>query len=111
MQETISFYGRCMKQILQAMIKKQDVSLCQLTVMSPEDYHKYVELPNYKVTPFVNLPIHKIIHNKAMTMGEETAVIFHGEKVSYGQLERRAAAIACFLEEKGVMAGQCVDWF
>ena len=108
MQETISFYGRCMKQILQAMMKKQDVPLWQLTVMSPEDYQKYVEFPNYKVTPFVNLPIQKIIYNKAMTMGEETAVIFHGEKVSYAQLERRAAAIACFLEEKGAKAGQCV---
>ena len=108
LQETIRFYGRCMKQILQAMIKKQDVLLEQLAVMSPQDYQKYVELPNYKVTPFVNLPIHKILQNKAMTMGEETAVIFHGEKITYTQLERRAAAIACFLEEKGALPGQCV---
>lgn len=108
MEETICFYGRCMKQILQAMIKGQDVSLGRLTVMALEDYQKYVELPNYKVTPFVNLPIHKIVHNKAMSMGEKTAVIFHGEEVSYAQLERRAVAIACFLEEKGIMPGQCV---
>ena len=108
LQETICFYGRCMKQILRALVRGQDIAIGQLTVLCPEDYQKYVEGPNYEVTPFVNLPIHKQLHNKVMAMGENTAVIFHGERTSYAQLERRANAIAAFLTEKGLQSGQCV---
>ncbi len=107
-EETIRLYGRSFKQILRELIKGKNVPLGKLKVLSQQDYQKYVELPNYEVTPFVNLPIHKILYNKALTMSEETAVIWHGKQMTFAQLERRAAAIALFLEEKGVQAGQCV---
>ncbi len=106
--ETIHFYARCLKQILQEIIRKNDVAIENLKVLSQQDYQTYVELPNYELTPFLNLPIHKILKNKAAAAAEETAVIFHGEKMTYAQLERRAARIAAFLEEKGARPGQCV---
>ncbi len=107
-EETIRFYGRSLKQILSEMIKKQDVPIDRLKLLSQQDYQKYVEIPNYEVTPFVNLPIHKILHNKALAIADTTAIIFHGERITYAQLERRASAIAYFLEEKGAQPGQCI---
>ena len=108
LEETIRFYGRCVKQILQEMIKKQEISLGELMLMAPEDYQKYVEEPNYQVYPFVNLPIHKLLHNKAVSLGDRTAIIFQDREITFAQLERRAAAIAAFLEKQGVISGQCV---
>lgn len=108
LEETIHFYGRCFKQILQEMIRGKDTILEKLRLMSAEDYQTYVEEPNYRVSPFVNLPIHKLLRNKTMSMENETAVIFQGNEVTFAQLERRAAAIADFLEKQGVMPGQCV---
>lgn len=108
LEETVHFYGRCMKQILQEITKRKECLLGSLTLMAPEDYQKYVEEPNYQVFPFVNLPIHKLLRNKAVSLGEETAVIFQDKEISFAQLEKRAAAIADFLEKQGVAPGQCV---
>jgi len=107
-EETIQFYGRCMRQILQEIIRKDSVNIEQLKILSQQDYQTYVELPNYEVTPFVNLPIHKMLKNKSAAMPEGTAIIFRGEKLTYAWLERRAARIAQFLEEKGARPGQCI---
>lgn len=107
-KETIQLYARCFGQILSQLIHKKNVHLEQLKLLSQQDYQKYVEQPNYEVTPFVNLPIHKILYNKAVTMAQDTAIIFHGEKITYAQLEKRASAIAQFIEDKGVQPGQCV---
>lgn len=108
LEETINFYARCMKQILLELVKDSDKKLEKLNVLSPQDYIKYVEMPNYQVTPFVNVPIHKIIRNKVVALGDQTAVIFEGNKISYNQIERRAAGIAQFLEQNGVQPGQSV---
>ena len=107
-EETVQFYGRCMRQILQEIIRKDSVHIEQLNLLSQQDYQTYVELPNYEVTPFVNLPIHKILKNKSAAMPEDTAIIFRGEKLTFAWLERRAARIAQFLEEKGARPGQCI---
>jgi len=106
--ETIRFYGRCFENILQVMIKAKDTSLGQLKILPKEDHFKYIEEPNYKVTPFVNLPIHKLVENKAKGMEKAAAVIYHGEEISFLQIEKRASAIAGFLDEKNVKPGQCV---
>ena len=107
-EDTISFYGRCFKQILTELIKKPNVILRQLKLMNVQDYQKFVEVPNYEVTPFASLPLHKMIQRKSASIAEAPAIIYHGETVSFAKLERRAMAIAHFLEEKGMEPGQCV---
>lgn len=107
-RETIPFYARCLRQILSELIRKQDVALKDLKVLTQQDYETYVERPNYEVTPFVNLPIHKLLYGKTLSMADKTAVIFHGESYTFAQLERRAAAIAGFLESRGVEPGGCI---
>lgn len=107
-EETIGLYSRCFRQILSQLQKYSDKCLHQLEVLGRQDYQRYIEIPNYETTPFVNLPVHKLLHQKSAAMADETAIIFHGQKTTYEQLERRACAIAAFLEEKGAQPGQCV---
>ncbi|MBO5657720.1 MAG: AMP-binding protein, partial [Agathobacter sp.] len=107
-EDTIRFYGRCLQKIVSELIKKPNNTLQQLHLLSEQDYQRFVEEPNYEVTPFSNLPIHKMIQRKFWTMEEAPAIIYHGETISFGKLERRAMAIAQFLEDKGMEPGQCV---
>ena len=107
-EDTIRFYARCFRQILGELIKKPDTAIGDLTLLDQQDYYQYLEAPNYAVTPFVNLPIHKTLYNRSMSMADETAVIFRGEHITFEQLERRAAGIVRFLSEEGVQPGQCI---
>lgn len=106
--ETIAFYGRCFKQILCELTEKPSATIGKLSLLNHHDHYRHLEAPNYAVTPFVNLPIHKILHTRSLSMVDETAIIFHGEKITFSQLERRAAAIAQFLTEKGAQPEQCI---
>ena len=107
-EDTIAYYGRCIRQILGELMKNPAAAISSLQLLNQQDYYQYLEAPNYAATPFVNLPIHKLLYNRSHSMSDKTAVIFHGQKLSYTQLERRAAGIARFLTEKGVKPGQCV---
>ena len=73
--------------------------------MNAEDQEKFLDAPNYKVTPFLNRPIHKMLQSMTTLKNEERAGIYHGEKTTFGKLERRASKIADFLEKKGVKQG------
>ena len=107
-EDTIHFYGRCFKQILAELTEKPNVLLHQLKRMDSQDYQKFVEVPNDEVTPFVSRPLHMMIQRKADAVAEKPAIIYHGETISFAKLERRAMAIALFLEEKGMEPGRCV---
>lgn len=107
-KDTIAFYTSCFKQILRELMKNPDTSLENLRILSPGDYQKYVEIPNYEVTPFVKLPLHKLIYNKSQSVPNQTSVIFQGRELTYAQMERRSAAIARFLEDQNVQVGQCI---
>ena len=108
MEETIRFYARCFRQILSELVKKPQAALNNLALLNQQDHYQYLEAPNYAVTPFVNLPIHKLLYNRSQTNRDNTAVIFHGQHITYDQLERRAAGIADFLTKQGIRPGQCV---
>lgn len=107
-EETIAFYARCFEQIMLQLMTKGEHCIEQLSLMSPADYQHYVEIPNYEVTPFMNLPVHKILKNRAVQNPDDTAIIFHGEQYSYRWLEGRAGAIARFIEEKGIPSGAAI---
>ena len=108
MEETIRFYARCFRQILSELVKKPQAALNDLALLNQQDHYQYLEAPNYAVTPFVNLPIHKLLYNRSQANRDNTAVIFHGQHITYDQLERRAAGIADFLTKQGIRPGQCV---
>ena len=107
-RETISFYGRCIENIVKEFIKNTEKNIEGISVISPIDREKIIEMPNYKVTPFVNRPLHQIIKSRSMAFSEDIALIYHGEEISYARLEKRASAIAQFLDNEGILPGQCV---
>ena len=108
MKQTVEFYGRCIKQIALQMVKNSQCGLNELEMISSDDKERLIDGPNYSVTPFVNRPVHKILQSKAQYLSNEPAIIYHDESISFAQLERRAAAIAQFIESQGVNCGECV---
>lgn len=108
LEETIQFYGRCLERILTQMISGEGMRLEKVAVLSAADQERYVDIPNYSTTPFVNLPIHRLIENKAGTMPQAPAVVYHGRIVTRQELDRRACGMAAALCEAGVRPGECV---
>ena len=107
-EETIQFYGRCMEQIIRSMMEDDTTPVGRLPIMMDEDQLQYIDLPNSQVTPFLNLPIQKIVKNKSLVLTDEPAIIFHGENYTYRWLEARAGAIAQFIEEKQIAPGSSI---
>ena len=108
LEETIAFYARCMERILKEILAGPQKRLKELMVLSPQDQEKYVDLPNYRTTPFVNLPIHCMIEKRNACLPDAVAVMFHGRYVTRGELEKRASGLAGLLREAGVTKGQCI---
>lgn len=106
--ETIAFYGRCIEHIAKELIRNIDKTVEDIAVMSQIDREKLIDLPNYKVMPFVNRPLHRLIKSRSLTSADDVAIIYHDEQITYARLEKRAAAIARFVENEGVLPGQCV---
>ncbi|MBQ3048739.1 MAG: amino acid adenylation domain-containing protein [Oscillospiraceae bacterium] len=107
-EETVRFYSRCLICAAEELIRHGEKALSELSLLAPADREKYFEAPNFLTTPFINRPLHRMLKSRALQTPDETAVICKGVSTSYGELERRACAIANFLEEKGIEAGQCV---
>ena len=60
--------------------------------------------------PFVNRPLHRLIKSRSLTSADDVAIIYHDEQITYARLEKRAAAIARFVENEGVLfEGENVD--
>ena len=108
LDETIAFYSRCMCKIVTELMSNQDRLLSQLNLMSQQDHQTFVDIPNYRVTPFVNLPLQKLLANRSASLWNERAIIFHDQAITFGALERRAAAIAQFLVDQGLQPGGSV---
>ena len=108
LEETIAFYARCLHKIVLGLTQDPNCTLSALPRLADRDYQALIETPNYRVAPFVNLPLHKLLNNRARALWNETAVIFHNEHITYAQIEKRSAAIAQFLVNQGLQPGQSV---
>lgn len=107
-RETIAFYGRCIANIVGEFLKDDRRKLSDIRLMTIADQDMLIDTPRDSVTPFVNMPIHRILRNTASRKENEAAVIYHNEKISFAMLEKRAAAVADFIEAKGVEKGSCI---
>ena len=107
-EETIRFYGRCLTCVVEQLIRYKEKEISKLSLITSADREKYLEAPNFITTPFFNRPVHRILKSHVLRKPDDIAVICHGACMTYGELERRACAIARFLEDKGIAAGECV---
>ena len=108
LRETAAFYCRCIENTVREIIKNPDRPIEDISVISPSDRERLIDIPNYKTTPFVNRPLHHLIKSRSLVSPDDTAIIFHGEEMTYAELEKRASFIARFIEDEGISAGSCV---
>lgn len=104
-RETVALWSRYVKQAVLCLAKGDGARLNDLDLLSPEDRERLVDDVNYSVTPFVNRPVHRILHGVAKRKENDTAVIFHDREYTFGELEGRASFIADHLEAMGVSGG------
>ena len=107
-KDTIEFFGRCIATMVEEFLKDESRTLSSVKLISSQDVKRLIDEPNYSVTPFLNIPVHKKLQKVISTAKDKTAVIWHGEKFTYEKIEKRASRIADFIESKGVGAGKCV---
>lgn len=107
-EETIALYGRCMESIVEGFVKGKARQIRELPLLKANDRISLLELPNYQLQPFVNLPIHLMIQGMARIQPDHTAVIWHGKTMTYEQLTDQAEQIASGLLNAGVEKGERV---
>ncbi|MBR5447075.1 MAG: hypothetical protein IKV40_01490, partial [Clostridia bacterium] len=76
-RETVALWSRYVKAAVLSMTAGDGAKLSELDLLSPEDRESLVDNINYSVTPFVNRPVHRMLHAMAKRRENDTAVIFH----------------------------------
>ncbi len=107
-RDTVALWGRCVETALISLTKAVNPVIGELPILSNDDRERYLEGPNYAVTPFDGRPIHRLVKMRAASSPDSAAVIWHGEEYTLGQIERRACRIAHEIEASGIEAGSCI---
>ena len=107
-EETIAFYGRCIEQITAEIVKGKAKTIGELSLISPADRLRLIDRPNRSYYPFLNLPVHQLVKERAELFPEQAAVIFHGQEFTLGQIESQACGIAGLLTSCGITKGEAV---
>jgi len=89
----------------QTLISGEDMLLGEVESVSAYDRMELFDRYDRRCKPYLNLSVHEIAQRQAMLHGEDTAVIFHGEKITRAALEHRACQIANALCAAGVRRG------
>ena len=105
LEETVSYYGRCLETIVASMLRSADVPLSRLEALSVRDRMELIDIPNNTVYPFLDLPIPAQFARQLALDPSAPAVIFHGETTTRQELDRRACQLANLLAESGAEAG------
>lgn len=103
--ETIQFYGRCLIAVLTEMTEQPGGRLAELTAITPSDRLNLLEIPNQIEVPFRNVSMDRLVSEQAMRTPDAPAVRFHGENITFRELERRACQLAGLLQQSGARAG------
>ena len=101
-RETAELYARFFVQALRVLTKCGEKRLAQLDILPPEDAVRLIVEPRQMVTPFRSVSMDALFSEQARRTPDAAAVIFHGETVTYAQLEDMAVRYAGLLQEAGV---------
>ena len=104
--ETAEYYGRCFEATLCGMIANFDATLAEIDLLSYQDRERLIDIPNSTATPFVNIPLHRMIKRHANV--DAPAIIFHGYSTSRRELDWRACELANLLTGAGAGPGMNV---
>lgn len=107
-EETIAFYSRCLETILDGIVSGRAKQVGDLPLMASQDRIRLMDEPIHAYTPFLNMPLPRQIEARVQQQPDQTAVIFHGEHTTYGQLDEMACRYALQLKNAGVLPGDRV---
>ncbi|HLG60751.1 MAG TPA: amino acid adenylation domain-containing protein [Ktedonosporobacter sp.] len=111
--ETIGRMVAHFQLLLQRMIANLDLRLSQLSLLTPAEHEKIVGQWNDTATPYPARCIHQLIQEQALRHPQHTALVFEGQELSYGELERRSNQLARTLQQRGVgpdvLVGVCME--
>jgi amino acid adenylation domain-containing protein/thioester reductase-like protein len=103
--ETIRLYARSLETIARGLVEGEAETIGELSVLDAGDQMERIEIPNYRFMPYLNQPVHQMIRNRARLYPGETAVIYHGKKLTCRMLEQMAGGVAYRLHEAGAARG------
>ena len=104
-EDTVRLYGRSMESIVRALVDGGAETIGELPLMDVSDRMELFEIPNYRFMPYLNQPVHQMVRNRARMYPGETAVIYHGQRLTYRELEQMAGIVAGGLHEAGAARG------
>lgn len=108
-RETIAFFGRCFAYLLRQLVSDRPPATVQeLRFLAPTDQRRFFDQPNRRVVPYLDLPVHCTIEEEAQDHPQATAVLWHDQVVTYGELEEQACLLAGLLVRHGVCPGDRV---
>lgn len=96
--ETIAFYGRCMIHILEVIMDGTDRLLQNLSLIPKVDEMYLIRDPMDEHLPFADRRIEQQLGLLCQMMPEETALIWHGQKICRREFLKRAEQIAGSLQ-------------
>ncbi|WP_249317266.1 non-ribosomal peptide synthetase [Gehongia tenuis] len=103
---TIDFYGRCYLTLLDAVRAGGPVE--KLQILPVADQYEFFEKPWRRRTPYMDLPLDRQIDQVAAVDPKRTALVFHGERISFGELKTRSDRLAMHLIRSGALRGDVI---
>ncbi|MBB5066904.1 condensation domain-containing protein, partial [Granulicella mallensis] len=101
--ETVERYGRYLVRLLEAMTRGEDERVSQLPMLPAEEREQLLVGWNATEVAYPSeTTVHGLFESQVEASPEATAVVFEEERVSYGELNRRANRLAHELVALGV---------
>jgi amino acid adenylation domain-containing protein len=93
-----------LKVVLEAMVEHAEDEVWRLPLMSEGERREVVEEWNAREVEYEakDVCVHELVARQAERSPERVAVVFEGEELSYGELNRRGNQLARYLRKRGV---------
>ncbi|MGH3592768.1 MAG: condensation domain-containing protein, partial [Pseudonocardiaceae bacterium] len=112
-RETVEQMVRHWKAVLEGVVANPEGRIGALPLLSAEERRQQLVEWNRTERDFPRACVHELFEEQARRRGEAIAVVYEGEQVSYGELNRRANQLGRYLRERGVgpevAVGLCVE--
>nr|NIM17869.1 amino acid adenylation domain-containing protein [Candidatus Aminicenantes bacterium]NIM84481.1 amino acid adenylation domain-containing protein [Candidatus Aminicenantes bacterium]NIN24002.1 amino acid adenylation domain-containing protein [Candidatus Aminicenantes bacterium]NIN47716.1 amino acid adenylation domain-containing protein [Candidatus Aminicenantes bacterium]NIN90646.1 amino acid adenylation domain-containing protein [Candidatus Aminicenantes bacterium] len=106
---TIEKYITYFKNIIRHLGSDMQQKISDIEYITREEKEAILELSSgVREIPSVDLTVHEIFEEEAGQVPDNTALVFEGQHMSYGELNRRSNRLARVLREKGVRANAVV---
>lgn len=95
--------------ILNAIIKKPDATIQEISVLPEDENNKIINTWNDTAAPYPNdFSLHQFISKQVQVTPDAIAVIYKNKQYSYHELEKHSNQLANFLIQSGVKQGELV---